>query len=507
MKAENLIHHICVDLVIEIRILVFVIFYLLNIYMLTSQNNSLKYLVIAALCFSFLSCARSMNPDVERGSLYQFQDGYPEVRMTAIGLLDAQDNPFISVTSEIVYGSLVYRTIEGQTFAQVTIEIRVNEKEGDYSKSSRDQLDILTENSDNYTNQEVFSYEKKLDVEPGNYDIEVSVTDNSSGRTVVRNTSTLIPDPESPVTNLTSIRLSGKIADQKNRQFSPITTYDVPSRLDSLKFDFQVTNNDMDDPLTVNASLLKFEADTTAARRLSYNNYSSSSIQYQGVDVRDPEEIDSNVRLLDQAGSVLIEYKYDLLERGNYRFEVETVDQEGETIYRARDFAVKSNNYPSVASAREMAAPLIYIMDDDNHEEMMSISDPDSLKEAIDRFWLSNVGSQNRARSVITMYYERVEQANKQFSNFKEGWKTDMGMIYILFGPPWYVDRTLNRMQWSYSYDRNDPRRNFYFERNRIPNEYYPFNHYVVQRSQSYFNLIYQQTELWRTGRILEANL
>jgi hypothetical protein len=105
------------------------------------------------------------------------------------------------------------------------------------------------------------------------------------------------------------------------------------------------------------------------------------------------------------------------------------------------------------------------------------------------------------------MYYERVEQANKQFSNFKEGWKTDMGMIYILFGPPWYVDRTLNRMQWSYSYDRNDPRRNFYFERNRIPNEYYPFNHYVVQRSQSYFNLIYQQTELWRTGRILEANL
>ena len=273
MKAENLIHHICVNLVIEIRILVFVIFYLLNIYMLTSQNNSLKYLVIAALCFSFLSCARSMNPNVERGSLYQFQDGYPEVRMTAIGLLDAQDNPFISVTSEIVYGSLVYRTIEGQTFAQVTIEIRVNEKEGDYSKSSRDQLDILTENSDNYTNQEVFSYEKKLDVEPGNYDIEVSVTDNSSGRTVVRNTSTLIPDPESPVTNLTSIRLSGKIADQRNRQFSPITTYDVPSRLDSLKFDFQVTNNDMDDPLTVNASLLKFEADTTAARRLSYNNY------------------------------------------------------------------------------------------------------------------------------------------------------------------------------------------------------------------------------------------
>lgn len=475
--------------------------------MTTFQYTFLKYLAFTALAISLLSCARSMNPDVERGSMYQFQDGYPEVRMTAIGLLDEQDNPFISVTSEIVYGSLIYRTVDDQTFAQVTIEIRINEKEGDYSQTSRDQLDILTNDSSDYQNQEVFSYQKQLDVEPGNYEVEVSVTDNSSGRTVVRNTETLIPDPDNPVTNLTSIRLSGKIVDQNGGQFNPITTYDVPSRVDSLKFEFQVTNNDMEDPLTVNASLLRFEADTTAARRLSYNNYSSSSIQYQGVDVRDPEEIDSNVRRLDEPGSVLIEFKYDLLDRGNYRFEVETVDQEGETIYRARDFSIKSNNYPSVASAREMAAPLIYIMDGKNHEEMMNISDPDSMKEAIDRFWLSNVGSQNRARSVITLYYERVEQANKQFSNFKEGWKTDMGMIYILFGPPWYVDRTLNRMQWSYSYDRNDPRRNFYFERNRIPNEYYPFNHYIVERSQSYFNLVYQQTELWRSGRILEANL
>jgi len=95
--------------------------------MITSYNRFLKYIIITALGFSLLSCARSMNPDVERGSMYQFQDGYPEVRMDAIGLLDEQDNPYVSVTAEIVYGSLVYRTIEGQTFAQVTIEIRINE--------------------------------------------------------------------------------------------------------------------------------------------------------------------------------------------------------------------------------------------------------------------------------------------------------------------------------------------------------------------------------------------
>lgn len=476
--------------------------------MATSYPSYLRYLLFTTLGILTLSCARSMNPDVERGDRFQFQDGFPEVRMSAIGLLDEQDEPFVNVTTEIVFGSLIYRTANDTTYAEVTVEIRINEKDGNFSKSDREQLQVISEDSNNYNNQEVFSYERSLDVEPGEYEIEVSVTDMSSGKSVVRKTSTLIPDPENPVTNLTSIRLSGKMNDSDRRtRFSPMTTYDVPSRIDSLKFDFQVTNNDMDDPLVVNARLIRFEADTTAARRLSYNQYSSSSIQYQGIDVRDPEEIDSNVRMLDQPGSVLIEFKYPLLDRGNYRFEIETVDQQGETIYRARDFAVKGPNYPSIASSREMAEPLIYLMGEKDYEQMMSISDPDSLKEAVDRFWLSNVGSQSRARSVINLYYERVEQANKQFSNFKEGWKTDMGMIYVLFGPPWYVDRTLNRMQWSYSYDRNDPRRNFYFERNRAPNEYYPFNHYIVQRSQSYFNLVYQQTELWRSGRILEANL
>jgi len=474
--------------------------------MVNGINVHTKLLTLITAIFLFMGCARSMNPDVERGSMFQFQDGYPEVRMSAIGLLDEQDNPFISVSTEIVYGSLIYRTIDDKTFAEVTVEIRINQKGGDFSKSSREQIEVVSEDAGNYQNQDVFSYDKDLDVVPGAYEIEVSVTDNSSGKTVIRSTETLIPDPEHPITNLTSIRLLGKVNDGQ-REFNPITTYDVPSRIDSLKFQFQVTNNDVEDPLTVTASLLKYNADTTAARRLSYNNYSTSSIQYRGIDVRNPEEIDNNVRVLEQAGSVLIEFKYPLLQRGNYRFEVETTNQEGEAIYRARDFAIKGLNYPAVASSRELAKPLIYLMDERRHEEMMRIEDPDELKEAVDRFWLSNVGSQSRARSVINLYYERVEQANKQFSNFKEGWKTDMGMIYILFGPPWYVDRSLNRMQWSYSYDRRDPRRNFYFERNRNPNEYFPFNHYIVERSQNYFNVVYQQTELWRSGRILEANL
>ena len=38
-----------------------------------------------------------------------------------------------------------------------------------------------------------------------------------------------------------------------------------------------------------------------------------------------------------------------------------------------------------------------------------------------------------RARSLIKTYYSRVEKANEMFTSHVEGWKTDRGMISIIF--------------------------------------------------------------------------
>jgi hypothetical protein len=60
-------------------------------------------------------------------------------------------------------------------------------------------------------------------------------------------------------------------------------------------------------------------------------------------------------------------------------------------------------------------------------------------------------------------------------------------------------------MQWSYSYDRENPNYNFNFQRPRMPNEHFPFNHYLLQRSPGYFTIQYQQVQGWRTGQIVLA--
>lgn len=297
-----------------------------------------------------------------------------------------------------------------------------------------------------------------------------------------------------------------KNMDAEDPSWQPVTTYTVPGRVDSLMFIFQATNASTENPLTVNASLVRFSSDTSIARPMHYTTYSSSSLGYQGIEYDEETVIQESQRTLRQKGSVFIEFRFAQQERGNYRFRVASAEEDSE-LFKARDFGVKSTNYPALKTAQELAQPLAYLMNEDDYEDLMSISDSDSLKEAIDRFWLKNIGSKNKAQNVLKMYYQRVLEANKQFSNFKEGWKTDRGMMYVLFGPPWYIDRRFDQVQWSYAYSRNDPDKNFVFFQPELRSEFFPFDHWILRRNQRYFNTQYQQRQLWLSGLILERQI
>lgn len=478
----------------------------------SKMNGFYTFLKISSLLILVgwvLSCSRASNPDIERGASYQFQDGHPEIRMSALGYLDENDEGVISIAADIVEGSLIYsETDEGENQAEIEIEIRIVGIEGtEHSDSYRTDLTIQNQQEGYVTTQDIVNFEREMQVPPGSYEVVVVIIDKSSGKETTRTTTTIIPDPSDNVVNLTSVQLLAKRGSAGNAAYQPITTYNVPASNDSIRFLVQVTNNRSEDPLVVNSRLVQFRSDTTSARPMSFNNYSPSSTPYKGIDYTDDEELEATRRVLEQPGSVMIEYRYPLPGRGNYRFEVRAEGGNSQELFKARDFGIKSENYPSIKTPRELAEPLSYLMNDKEYEELLAIGDSDELKDAIDRFWLSNVRSTSIAKNVISLYYERVEEANKQFSNFKEGWKTDPGMLYILFGPPWYVEQRLNYMQWSYSYDRNDPRYNFYFERPKMKNEFFPFNNYLLERNQNYFNLQYQQVQLWRSGEILNTNM
>lgn len=475
-----------------------------------TQQPNISVFVLVLLLIN--ACSKAFDPDIRTGSHPHLTEGLPEIMVSAIAFLDDEDQPVIDVDMDIVYGSLIYREREGIFNAAVVIQTEVflvlDESNNEYERVHmiRDTREVAERNRNITNSGESFSYHNRVSINPGKYMIIVQVTDENSGKSVRRRANLSVFDPDSTAPNLTHIKVFGNDRNDPGLEI-PVTTYSIPGNLDTLTFEFQVTRPEQANPLAVRMRLLLIASDTLPPRPMSSVTPTTGSLQYRGINYNRTQTVESQSRILEQeTGTITIEYRTARPPRGNYRFEVDVADNAGEgdvLLYKARDFASMSDNFPNLISARELAKPLVYLMRRSEYRNIMSIEDRDTLKREIDRFWLSNIGDKDQASRVIQKYYERVEEANKQFSSFKEGWMTDMGMVYVLFGPPWYVERSLDTMVWIYGYNRQDPRRVFYFRRTRMASDTQPFEHYILQRHNNYHSVEYEQIQRWLSGSIL----
>lgn len=163
-------------------------------------------------------------------------------------------------------------------------------------------------------------------------------------------------------------------------------------------------------------------------------------------------------------------------------------------------FFVYEPGFPKIKNAEQMILATRFIMAKKEFDNCMSAADK---KEAIDHFWVELSGSNERAKQLIKKYYGRVQEANKLFSSYQEGWKTDRGMIYIVFGAPTRVTKRKGGEVWTYG-ETNNPN-SIVFSFSKIEN---PFsdNDYYLQRNEILKMPWYQAVDMWRQGRIYLDN-
>lgn len=175
---------------------------------------------------------------------------------------------------------------------------------------------------------------------------------------------------------------------------------------------------------------------------------------------------------------------------GCYRFNTDTVSSGGMTVSRFHP------GFPEITDVRQLLYPLRYLTMKSEFTEMDTAQ---NIKRAVDKFWLSCTGSPERAREVIRNYYNRVAAANALFSNEKEGWKTDRGMIYLIFGNPNNVYRNIGTETWTYSPDVGGGGVNFVFSHS---NSGLTDQEFILNRNPDFkFNWI-QAVDSWRQGHV-----
>ncbi len=95
----------------------------------------------------------------------------------------------------------------------------------------------------------------------------------------------------------------------------------------------------------------------------------------------------------------------------------------------------------SITNVEEAMEQMRFILEGDERKQLNDANRRER-EQLFLSFWANRDPTPGTSKNeLMDEYYMRVEYSKQNFESFQPGWKTDMGMIYILFGPPNEVER------------------------------------------------------------------
>ena len=190
---------------------------------------------------------------------------------------------------------------------------------------------------------------------------------------------------------------------------------------------------------------------------------------------------------------------------GIYHCTVSRKSKDGYTFFNL------GSTYPSMRTPDTMIEPLAYLASQD---EMDSLRHALKQKVALDDFWIKLAGNIDKARELIKIYYTRVLYTNFYFNSYKEGWRSERGMIYIIYGPPDKVYKTPDGESWGYRkpvvksrwggrYSVSDDYLFFYFKKE---DNLYSDNDYYLARNETLVTYWDKAVGSWRKGIVFRLD-
>jgi GWxTD domain-containing protein len=200
-------------------------------------------------------------------------------------------------------------------------------------------------------------------------------------------------------------------------------------------------------------------------------------------------EIAKETEVIDE-GDFLVNVPVAFEKSGYYFIQEDTATASGLMI------KTTGKAFPKVSTWEEMIEMVAYISTRKEHETLKAA---ENKKIALDEYWIRMTRDEETAKKLIKEYFRQVEFANILFTDFKEGWTTDRGMVYIVMGPPQEVYFNLDKETWVYLAQDSNSKITFTFA--RVKNILTP-QYYILNRSRAYQPVWFKTITAWRNGRM-----
>ena len=313
---------------------------------------------------------------------------------------------------------------------------------------------------------------RTLDVAPGNYLLTLQLRDEESKKTSQIKKSLLVTDFAKDSVTLSDIMLVNRLTTEgERRSIVPIITGNISHTAEGFFVFFELYTRQRVDSVDV-----------------VWKVYDPKKNEVAGGTQREA--------VAGPKSQVFLKIDSSGLRMGTYFLSVEAsarpvvdgkpLEYKGVT---SRTFNIRATDLPGVIPDLDKAIEqLIYIARDTEILYVREATIEEDKRKRFLEFWAKRDPEPSTTRNeLMEEYYSRVAFANQNYTHYLEGWRTDMGMIFIRFGTPDNVER--------------HP-----FEYNVKPYEiwyYYQLNRqfiFVDETGFGDYRLRYPTTDLW--GRV-----
>lgn len=262
-----------------------------------------------------------------------------------------------------------------------------------------------------------YSY-RTFELRPGPYKMMCKVTDKDSKKDFEVNAKVNVEEFSDSVGVSDLIFMAGKVKNEKGEMIVPNIAGQILDTDSTIAYFFDIYSNS-DQTLKINYTIEDKEKDEVLSK-------------------------DQMVDLKKGTNSILASVANKNLTLGRFNLKVALFNPEGEELSTANKyFRSTILGFPkSISDIDQAIEQMEYIA---SQNDIDYISAGETSEERLQRFklfWKKKDPTKNTIENEhFIEYYRRIAYANANFESYYKGWRTDMGMVYVMLGTPNNVER------------------------------------------------------------------
>ncbi len=263
--------------------------------------------------------------------------------------------------------------------------------------------------------------ERSFSVNPGKYSLSIQVRDSDTKKNKKIQRSFLVPSYFKPGVCLSSIMLLSRLVEKDGvKHIVPSVSANMGLIPNAFHIFYEVYNRGLPDSIRLAATVLdEKNREMVKVDTLVFVDSGRTAMFMQ----------------IDDSALVVGDYKLMVVASG--------VRESNVLSEVARTFVIRWRGMPMSVSSLDLAIDqLKYIARDAEYDSLKEAKTTEEKQRLFLAFWKKRDPNPNTPRNErMEEFYSRVDFANKHFSHYRAGWKSDMGLVYIILGPPSNVDR------------------------------------------------------------------